>query len=326
MSKIHWTDETINSVVGCSKISAGCQNCYAENMARRLAAMGKVQYQLVTAHGAWEGRTHFVPSELEKPYRWKKPRTIFIGSMGDLFHESVPFEWIDQVAALIGLYSQHTFILLTKRPQRMLEYFSSDRKRLVEEHQIPRRYDLGRRQGIFTSFPPPNIVVGVSVEDQETADERIPLLLKTSAAKRFISLEPMIGPVDLMNLKGPGNCRYQCLKPIVSDNDYRRPGLDGVILGGESGPKARPLDPAWVRMVRDQCAAASVPFMFKQWGEWVQWGGLDCDGVRHLNLDQMNAKYKQGPHCMYRVGKKLAGNLLDGRTHTELAWKTKKTP
>lgn len=311
-SKISWTDETINPVVGCSKISAGCQNCYAENMARRLAAMGLPQYQNVVCPGSWSaiqppithkhlagtwnGHTAFVESELWKPHKWKKPKTIFISSMGDLFHEWVNIKWQLDILDMVYGCPQHTFIMLTKRPSNM--------KLVIDAY--------AKKNGIL-----PNLVLGVSVENQATANERIPMLLKIPAAKRFISLEPMLGPVDLMNLSGPGNCRYQVLTPILRDDDGARQALDCVIIGGESGPKARPLDPAWVRLVRDQCAAAGVSFFFKQWGEW-----LPVEGVDHPVYAKKH-QFANGQHY-YKVGTKAAGNLLDGRTHTELAWEVRK--
>ena len=168
-TKISWCDETINPVVGCSKISAGCQNCYAENMARRLSGMGMGQYQSVTSFGRWNGLTAFVESELWKPYRWKRPRSVFVSSMGDLFHESVNIKWQLAVLDMIRGCPQHTFILFTKRPEYMRMVVTA---RMKQDTEIM-----------------PNMVCGVSVEDQETANERIPELLATPAAKRFISLE-----------------------------------------------------------------------------------------------------------------------------------------
>lgn len=311
-SKISWCDETINPVVGCSKISAGCQNCYAESMARRLAAMGWDKYEKVVdgyctdgePFKGWNGATAFAPSELDKPYKWKKPRSVFVSSMGDLFHESVWRSWIDDVMRMVANNSEHTFIFLTKRPERMKQYFDLCDRELVE--QLTAYYQLSHGTDPYNlaeNWPLPNLMLGVSVEDQATADERIPLLLKTPAAKRFISIEPMIGPVDLMNLAGPGNCRYQCLSPIINDNDSARPALDGVILGGESGPKARCLDPDWLRSVRDQCAQAEVPFMFKQWSRWVGPGAGTVFGF----FDHESGK-----------------PMIDGHTHTELAWKVGK--
>lgn len=285
---INWCDETLNPVVGCSHAGGpGCNNCYAENMARRLAAMGLVQYQSVldgwTEHGdevmkygGWNGKTAFVESELWKPHKWKKPKTIFISSMGDLFHDSVNVKWQLDVLEVVFGCPQHTFIMLTKRPENM--------KLVIDAY--------AKKNGIL-----PNLILGVSVENQATADERIPVLLQTQAANRFISLEPMLGPVDLMNLSGPGNCRYQVLTPILREDDGARPALDCVIIGGESGHKARYMNPDWVRLVRDQCAAAGVPFMFKQWD--------NCGGPNPYYDDN-------------------GFPLIDDRTHTDLAWEVRK--
>ncbi len=317
-TKISWTGETINPVVGCSKVSEGCQNCYAENMARRLAAMGLEQYKQVverrwhsheyheirhTYHG-WNGKTAFVPSELDKPYRWKRPRTIFVSSMGDLFHDSVPFEWVDQVLHTAKHNPDHTFIFLTKRPQRMLEYFAGlsqpgagtpTARRLLSHPNYSSTWH-GLHMVYLKGGALPNLVIGVSVEDQATADERIPVLLQIPAAKRFISLEPMIGPVDLVSSGAFDECHANHGDIVES---WLESNIHGVILGGESGHKARPLDPAWVRLVRDQCADACVPFMFKQFSS-----------------------------CKDMVLGKWYGKdgfpELDGRTHTELAWGVRK--
>lgn len=277
-TKISWCDETINPVVGCCKVSAGCANCYAEKMAARLAAMGKEQYQDVVHLGKWNGLCRYVPSELLKPLAWKAPRSIFISSMGDLFHELMPYGHLDMVMATVAMCPQHTFIALTKRPKQMQKYFKS-------------AHGVGYK-------PLKNLVLGVSVEDQATADERIPILLQIRAAKRFVSIEPILGPVDLMNLNGPGSCRYQVLTPIKNDNDSARPALDGVILGGESGlsHKARQLHGDWVRTIRDQCNVADVPFMFKQDSCWA------------VTFDKAENGFP----------------ILDGCTHTALAWEVRK--
>lgn len=301
-TKISWCDETINPVVGCSKTSAGCQNCYAENMARRLATMGEwagkafawkfPQYSRVisegiTSAGKWNGDTAFAPSELEKPYQWKNPRTVFVSSMGDLFHDSVDIKWQISVMDMVAALPRHTFIFLTKRPHNMRQFIMAW---------------TGTKVGGYL----PNLVLGVSAEDQTTADERIPQLLRTPAAKRFVSIEPMIGPVKLnLATACDRNCgEYQdAACPGTSGKCVMQWHLDGVILGGESGPKARPLDPAWVRLVRDQCETAGVPFMFKQASgrnssHWRQY----CDG-----------------HSLLSDGLPV----LDGRIHRALAWETK---
>lgn len=280
MSKIQWCDETINPVVGCSKISAGCQNCYAENMARRLAAMGLRQYHNVVVGGIadntyeprWNGNTAFVPSELEKPYRWKKPRTIFVSSMGDLFHDTVSIKWQMTVMEMIAALPHHTFIFLTKRPENMKRFISA--------------------WVIYAEWYLPNLILGVSVEDQATADERIPVLLQTPAAKRFISLEPMIGPVDLVTSGAFVECHAN--HEDVGESWFEG-NIHGVILGGESGAKGRRLNPQWVVHVRDLCEEASVPFMFKQWN--------------YKNRNEVD------PDTGYP--------WLGSRTHTELAWEVK---
>lgn len=311
-TKISWCSDTINPVVGCSKLSAGCQNCYAASMARRLAAMHKPQYEEVILQrhepttdtvklGGWNGQTAFVPSELEKPYKWKKPKTIFISSMGDLFHESVDTRWIDKVMHAVHHNPKHSFIFLTKRPVIMKLYFD----RYVE---------------LYGSVAA-NLILGVSVEDQATANKRIPVLLNTPAARRFVSIEPMIGLVNLERLHVGGSRGLHFYHNALNGDEWQESDvfgggpslypedhpewvrLDGVVLGGESGPKARPLDPEWVRLARDQCEAAGVPFMFKQASgrnsdHWRQY----CDG-----------------HSLLSDG----FPVLDGRIHRALAWEAK---
>ena len=209
-TKISWCDETINPVVGCSKLSAGCQNCYAESMARRLANMGLDQYKQVTMgakgsgyttpFGAWNGTTAFVESELYKPGNWRKPRTIFVSSMGDLFHESVRMEWIEQIVGMVAANPQHTFIFLTKRPDRMNECLGK-----LDHAFFSALYQLQAGTQVDAwNWPLPNLALGVSAENQQTADERIPLLLETPAAIRFASLEPMIAPIDLNRIHEVG--------------------------------------------------------------------------------------------------------------------------
>jgi protein gp37 len=225
---------------------------------------------------------------LEKPLSWKKPRRIFVCSMSDLFYESVPDEWIAKVFAVMALCPQHTFQVLTKRPERMREY-------LVERCKARE--------------PLPNVWIGCTVEDQQRADERIPVLLETPAAKRFVSCEPLLGPVNfsLVTVEDNNGCAAQ-IWPLHGS------GLDWVIAGGESGPNARPSHPDWFRSLRDQCVDAGVPFFFKQWGEWAFTGArnthfMDSDGV-------LRAKAGAGDDGAWpcsRGGKKAAGHLLDGQ-------------
>lgn len=299
MSKIEWTDQTWNPIIGCSKTSPGCDNCYAEKMAFRLASMEgspsfeDMKYQnVISPYGKWMNATHFVKSALEKPLHWRKPQMIFVCSMGDLFHESVPFSWIMDVMDIIDECPQHTFQILTKRPERMLEYFGSV-SNLDPDYVIT-----------------PNLWLGVTAENQEQADKRIPILLQIPAAKRFVSIEPMLASVDLTNFISTQVTHY--------DNQ-----LDWVILGGESGPKARPMHPDWVRSVRDQCQSAMVPFFFKSWGEWQVFD--DLDKSKQMALKNGTAKHQiqnfndhEGfVHTFHKVGKKQAGYLLDGKAYKE---------
>ncbi|HEX9013850.1 MAG TPA: phage Gp37/Gp68 family protein [Anaerolineaceae bacterium] len=271
MTKIEWCDETINPIVGCNKISAGCANCYAENMARRLAAMGRGQYvRVIDEKGCWNGETTFVPTELEKPSRWKKPRRIFIGSMGDIFHETVWRCWLDDVLEMVVTNPRHTFMMLTKRPQRMKEFF---------ELSVP--------AGL-----PGNLWMGVSVENQEAAAERIPLLLQIPAAVHFVSIEPLLGPVDLTRIDnpitGPGSSqpvappsyrRLDAISGMAAILDHKNrgaghqlyKGLDWVIAGPENGNKKRPYQLEWFYSLRKQCHAAGVPFFLKT---------IDLEGVQ----------------------------------------------
>jgi protein gp37 len=239
--------------------------------------MRLVQYQHVTDNGAWNGKTCFAPSELDKPYKWRKPRTVFIGSMGDLFHETVRLEWISAVLDMVNHCQQHTFILLTKRPQNMLDML---------EECLP----LGWRHD-----PLPNLILGVSAENQTMADERIRVLLRIPAAKRFVSIEPMLGPVDLY--RGGWSFLNALIPPPGNKGGWKR-GLDGVILGGEKCGKARLLNPQWVRLVRDQCKEAAVPFMFKQWGN--------------------NVLQENGRPWEYNFANGFPD--LDGKEHSALAW------
>jgi protein gp37 len=224
-TKIPWADESWNVIVGCSKVSAGCQNCYAERMARRQAAMGNTNYRWVTSNGKWAGKTTFVESALEKPFHWRNPRTIFVVSMGDLFHETVPFEWIEKVMGVIEQCPQHFFYMLTKRPHIMAEYFNG----------LGKSYELSCC---------PNLCLGVTVENQKAAAERIPILLKIPAAQRFISFEPLLEALTLWPL------------------DIR--GISVGFIGCESGPGARLCKQDAILDLRYQLSNANVKVGIKQ--------------------------------------------------------------
>lgn len=296
--------ETWNPIVGCSKVSPGCDNCYAEKFAFRIVNMLEKSksetyhvYKNAATKSGWTGRTALNTDHIDKPLQWKSPRMVFVCSMGDLFHENVPFTWIDQVFEVIVDCTEHIFIILTKRPERMKEYMD---------------YRIANGKYYNYSW----VWLGVTAENQEQADKRIPILLKIPAAKRFVSIEPMLGPVKLTAIrqfdgKGIHIASYQVLEPITTAKDSNRPALDWVICGGESGPKARPMHPEWVRSVRDQCEAAGTPFFFKQWGEWKPFEkGDQCKRLFSWATDtERNMK------IVTKVGRKAAGNLLDGKQH-----------
>lgn len=285
-SKIEWTDETWNPLTGCTLVSAGCKNCYAAQLAAtrlkdtpRYKGLAVVNSRGV---GVFTGKMLLHEDLLTKPLKWRKPRRVFVNSMSDLFHEKVPLEFIDQIFTTIKECPQHTFQVLTKRSERLSQVAGN----------------LGW---------PENLWMGVSIEDARVI-QRVHDLRTVPAAVRFLSCEPLIGPLD----------------------DLPLDGIHWVIVGGESGPKARPMHPDWARSLRDQCAAAGVPFFFKQWGEW----GPKED---HFNPRLSKKRYQYESHAwaddgsvydcrepepghfpsvmVVRVGKKRAGRLLDGVLH-----------
>jgi len=263
MSKIEWTDETWNPTTGCSKVSAGCANCYMFREWPRLAGNPKTDYY---GREPTDVQTH--DKRLDQPLRWKKPRMIFVNSMSDLFHEDIPFKFVDKVFAAMALTPHHTYQVLTKRPERMVEYLSQvtlERMALSVpkamwkiSKQIANAAILGNKtlKRKRCSWPLPNVWLGVSVEDQKTADERIPLLLSTPVAIRFVSYEPALGPISIEP--------YMPNKLWNDLETWRQPELSWIIVGGESGPKARPSHSDWFRSVRDQCKVSGVPFFMKQ--------------------------------------------------------------
>lgn len=282
-TKIEWTDATWNPIRGCTPVSEGCRNCYAAGVAYRFGQnLNDPYFGLAEWRGGravFNGTVMLVDHTLTVPLRWRRPRRIFVNSMSDLFQESVPVEFVDKVFAVMAMADEHTFQVLTKRPERMAEYLkglrASKDRLAVSLGGSPEAEWLDNSTVVL-----PNVWLGVSVENQKAADERIPQLLECPAAVRFLSCEPLLGEVDVMDY----------LDPI--DGGYvGRSFIDWIIAGGESGRHARPMDAAWARSLRDQCAEAGVPFLFKQWGEHDERGE--------------------------RVGKKAAGRLLDGRTHDE---------
>lgn len=302
-TKIEWATDVWNPVTGCTKVSAGCANCYAERMAPRFnGVIHPAPFSTVVLH----------PDRLEQPLHWRKPRRVFVCSMGDLFHPDIDGNFRSSVWHIMGRCPQHTFMVLTKRADRLWVI----------------------REPYYGTLP--NVWLGVSVEDQAAADERIPLLLQTPAAVRFVSVEPMLGAVNLWALRdgswydAEGATRYNALTGAAwwgGTGDHGLgggPKLDWIICGGESGPGARPMHPDWPRSPRDQCGAAGVPFLFKQWGEFVSVGGHSCTGDFGVWPDGSYHRLVGGEWpalgraaLMRRVGKKSAGRLLDGREWDE---------
>lgn len=263
-TSIEWADEVWNPTTGCTKVSEGCRHCYAERVAGRFWKDRKFS----------EVRMH--PERLEEPLHWRNPRRVFVDSMTDLFHPAVPFEFIDQVfmAMASARTSHHKFLILTKRPDRMLKY--------IESFKNSRGWYRRESDGIaFGKWPLPNVWLGVSTEDQKAADARIPLLLQTPAAVRFISVEPML---ESINIKPYLYGWHSDPRPPEKD-----PGIDWVICGAESGPGARPFNMDWSRSLRDQCQNAGVPFFFKQ--------GVDNDG-KLVKMPELDSKvWEEFPHA-----------------------------
>lgn len=348
-SAIEWTDATWNPLRGCSRVSSGCQHCYAERVAARFSGPGMPYEGLIhPSTGGWNGKVQLVPEVLGQPWHWVKPRRIFVNSMSDLFHESVPFEYVAAVFWVMSVTTRHTYQVLTKRPERMLEFFQWLLKRqdvdfypvthdkagywMANEvcdigHENPAIKALGWTPSTSTrggydncgpGWPYHNVWLGVSVENQETADERIPLLLQCPAAVRWLSCEPMLGPVDLWPsaflpcprsegmIMDPTTGAYECCKECDFTGVGDEPGIDWIVAGGESGTGARPMHPDWARSLRDQCASAGVPFFFKQHGEWVSVSEVAGPGEHFHFPDGATVR---------RAGKRIAGRLLDGVEH-----------
>lgn len=341
-SSIEWTDATWNPITGCTLVSQGCRHCYAARLAATRLRNHPSRAGLARVNAAGEakftGEVRFNEDWLDQPLRWRKPRRIFVCAHGDLFHESVPDEWIDRVFAVMALTPQHVFQVLTKRPERMRDYLGHGGTCIpVGIRHAAESMGLGDPGPLPITLP--NVWLGTSVENQATADERIPPLLTTPAAVRFISAEPLLGAVDLRFLQpfdppveiDALNGTHGVLRP----HRGRSAHLDWVIVGGESGPGARPMHPDWARALRDQCAAAGVPFFFKQWGEWgpddgppaigpdrVMDGTAACAAWNGTRWEIAESGYKQADRgkngeWVYRLGKKKTGATLGGREHRE---------
>lgn len=383
MTDIEWSDETWNPILArrlsdgkvgwhCEHASPGCEHCYAET--RNVSGRCNLGTKLPFKPGHRKDIELFLDeAALLKPLGWKKPRKVFVCSMTDLFADFVPDEWIDRIFAVMALCPQHTFQVLTKRSGRMREYLSrSGAAPGLPSHRIMWAMDgISRAKWPDLQWPLPNVGLGVSVEDQQRADERIPDLLATPAAVRWISAEPLLGPLkigswiptcyecgatcglrlaEIPDVERCTECGEECdqetdpqfsegcpkcngeLEPVCPDCGHYMvyqhpdtPNLDWVVVGGESGAKARPMHPDWARALRDQCAAAGVPFFFKQWGEWWPNPPEALMTIHQFNrqlryIDVDTGREKTDPTrtsdaSMRKVGKKRAGRLLDGVEH-----------
>jgi len=325
----------------CEKVSAGCKNCYAETFQKRFK--NPIRY---AAQDANKVQVFLDEKRLIQPLHWKKPRTVFVCSQTDLFLRHYSDDWIDQVFAVMALCLQHTFIILTKRPERMNTYFQKHFTRHKCGHiaaGITGNLHSGGHDCdpdvCNMPFPLPNVWIGTSVEDQTSANDRVPILLETPAAVRFISAEPLLGPVDLTSLDGGYHDGVRLIIDGLTDtalDAYDNIGgifgakLDWVIAGGESGRNARPMHPDWARGLRDQCKAASTPFFFKQWGAWQTIYDRDKDDLdwracpnpqnsneRYVNLEGGHGFHGERVVFAKRKTKKASGRLLDGCEHNE---------
>lgn len=286
MSKIEWCDKVWNPVRGCSRVSEGCRNCYAERVAARFSDPGKpfdgyaYRTRVRVGEARWTGKVALVPEKLAEPLSWRKPSRVFVNSMSDLFHERLPDAAIDQVFAVMAQSPRHTFQVLTKRAEHLRAYCASlaalDRRarglRFVRSMYAdhPARavvlgaLDRGEQQTGGVDWPLPNVWLGVSVEDQKNADERIPSLLQTPAAVRFVSYEPALGPVDLEASLSVYDKHGEPSGPRCNPDGSS--ALGWVIVGGESGPGRRPVELAWLEAIDEQTREAGVPLFVKQDG------------------------------------------------------------
>lgn len=331
-TSIEWTDYTWNPVTGCHKISQGCKNCYAEKLTNRFEKVWGHKFRDVTTH----------PERLNEPFATReklKGKKVFVCDMSDLFHEDVPFEFIYSVFTRMATLPDTVFQVLTKRIDRAVEFYTWFDKKIDA---------LGYSAELISpEFPLPNVWLGTSCEDQTTADQRIPHLLRIPAVVRFLSCEPLLGPIDICSVIRKDRFERVC----AFHSTYFGDQIHWVITGGESGHNARPVHPDWVRSLRDQCAAAEVPFFFKQWGEYLPFeqtaqppfwrnaaSGYEHDGhglnfidpqtgeagkwKGHRWFDPMDAiticmETNERDCDWLKVGKGKSGNMLDGKHHRE---------
>ncbi|MBB4520523.1 UNVERIFIED_ORG: protein gp37 [Rhizobium sophorae] len=372
-TKIEWTDATWNPVTGCAIVSPGCTNCYAMKLAGTRLQHHPSRAGLTKntkAGPVWTGEVRFNEQWLTQPLTWSRPRMIFVCAHGDLFAEGVPDEWIDKVFAVMALAPQHIFQVLTKRPERMREYLTGGRRggHLLVAAQLQLKFPVPS-PAPWPHMPLPNVWLGVSVEDQKRADERLPILHEIPAAAIWVSNEPALGPIDWKRwlptgrrARSPqghefiaqqyfmtkcehcgwiGSSELHHVNAIADTGDYdvtccnchqitacdEIQRIGWMVAGGESGTGARPMHPHWTYALRDQCAIADVPFLFKQWGNWIvasaENGHTDSSMATNdaiwLDVDGRQAKPScdgmREPIGMFRVTKARAGRMLEGRLH-----------
>ena len=290
---ISWTQATLNPIVGCTKCSPGCQHCWAVSQAH-------IHYRkhFTTPGGKdWNGKIEFFKDRLDFLRRWRTPTMIAVGLMTDLFHPSIPDDWLDVIFRYMLTYRQHTYQILTKRHERLLQYTTG--KARSDWFQNAR-----------------HIWWGVTTENQDMFDARAYALLAAPVAVRYVSVEPMLGPIDCGTALSPGYLNFR-----------HALGLDWVICGGESGHGARPMKPAWPLDLLRQCKAAGVPFHFKQWGEWAPcplptvpakpWGIIMPSG-HYIDWESCNGyEIDEGGEAVHRIGRELAGRLLEENEYLE---------
>lgn len=336
-SHIEWTDHTFNAWTGCRAVSPACDNCYAEGWAKR--AGRDFSERRLTSDANWKLPMKWDRQAAKEGRRYR----VFTNSLADVFDAEVPDEWRDRLFALMALTPNLDWLVLTKRPKVARDYLTnlyaaakqegmSARAYLLAFHDDSNAYEGGAWGG--HEGPLPNVHLGTTVENQAMADLRLPLLLSTPAAGYFVSCEPLLGPVDLTRVAytGGGGTHLDVLHGVHGiPGVWSGPGkrLGWVIVGGNSGPKARPMHPDWARTLRDQCAAAGVPFLFKQWGQWAP--GENCGPARRMNTaatwdygrwfsmtysaQAVEEMHRDDQPDVWLVGKKAAGRHLDGVLH-----------
>jgi len=296
LSSIEWTDKTWNPTTGCTRVSPGCKNCYAFQLHDMRHAAHIAGKKVAPQYAKPFKELQLFDDRLTDPLGWRKPCRVFVNSMSDLFHKDVPDEFIDRVFAVMALAPQHTFQVLTKRPERMAAYLNDYRDSKLGKMRFKDMPDGG-----VLIAPLPNVWLGTSVENQAAADERIPHLLKTPAAVRFLSCEPLLGPVDLEKYLRCPSCKsfYRTQGPSLGCWDCHS-AIDWCIVGGESGPGARPCNVAWVRSIVEQCKAAGAPVFVKQLGS------LPYDGNRPLPFNTPCGLKEM--ECRFRLRDKKGGS------------------